>query len=401
MLAVALAAWPASAHGPPPAIVRVAASNDGSPSVVGLTEGLAQRLGARWVFVCPSLFGSKVVPHALSSDGHSTWIASDTGIFLLDAEGRISPVGLPGNGTVTALANAGGFTFALRFAADASDVLRLDPALSEVVFSDQQPWSLLAGDGTHLFIARTEPSKLILRELLTTGAELKTSTLDTKDWESAIVELRASGGSLYAAVNFGTSYAIFRIEGGTLLPLRSSDSPFVGPAVTASGASWIGSSTQLEQLNGSGPDAAFSLLTDAPLSCLETLGKDAFLCEQHRLHALADGGPGAQLMGLDQLVPPAAGDGDLEGSEACREEWVVFRNDLENIGIGGERGDAAGSADSSGSPAASPIERGDSGACGCRYAHANSAHGLLTALTIYLLVISSRLRLWALRRVVS
>ena len=106
MLGVICAAVPAGAHGPTPAILGVVASIEGSPRVLALTEGLALRRGDRWVFVCPSLFGSPLVPRALSSDGRSTWVASDTSTFLLDEEGKVHPAPLPaGDGTVTALVN--------------------------------------------------------------------------------------------------------------------------------------------------------------------------------------------------------------------------------------------------------------------------------------------------------
>jgi len=391
-----LAAAPASAHGPPPAILKVVAADAAGPRVLTLTEGLATLLGGRWVFVCPSLFGSPQMPRALSNDGRTTWVASEGGTFLMD-EGRVRAIPLPaGDARVTALANAGGSTFGLRFSAGGVDVVRLDPSAPEVVFSDPVPWTLFAGEGTSLFLGRLEPAKLVVLELSTTGAAIETGIVDTNGWEGAIVDLRASGGSLYAEVFFGASYALFRIEGGRVVELRASDSPIVGPATTGGGTTWIGSAMQLEPLNG-GTDASAPQPAVAPLSCLETLGSASFACQQHRLNALDDGGLAAPLMALDALVPPTESDGDLGGSEACKSEWIVFRNDLANIGIGGEREEVEAGTAGSGSTT-STVEPDASGACGCRYAHATTTHGLLAALTIYLLVTSSRARKSPLRR---
>ena len=175
-------------------------------------------------------------------------------------------------------------------------MIRLDASAPELVFSDRTAWSLFAGDGARLYLARTEPARLVVRELATSGAEVRTSILDTTGWEGAIVNLRPSGGRLYAAI-FGASYSLYHRGRQARRATRSADSPIFGPATTGGGTSWIGSNTRLEQLNDGRVDAAFSQLTETPLSCLETHGNTTFLCQQHRLHALEERGLGARLMG--------------------------------------------------------------------------------------------------------
>ena len=333
-LAIPLALWACTskvrAHGDPPAVTDLLSVDAEGAKVVSLTEGLAVRLAEGWHFVCPAAFGSALPPLALSADGSQTWVVGAEDLFLLDGQGQVHAQGQSelDSATVVALAADRDSVYALRFAAEGSEVVRLEQDQAAVVHVGNEPWTSVAFDGRSLWLSRLDSDSLRLLELSPEG--------DQRDLQSIVLEgawlsarLRAASDGLYVALRNNQEYRVAAVEPGATRPLFTAPVPIEGPAHNEGGG-WLSSGGALMRLGSDVPEP-FEL--EDRITCLGNWHEQAFVCDQTRMRALDEAGPSGTLFELAELQGPLPSEEGAELSRECRDQWTLFRGDLGRIGI--------------------------------------------------------------------
>src|SRR5687767_5120187 len=83
------------AHGGPPAIENVVASDEGGPWLAELSEGFALReADGAWSFLCPALFSADTPPPS-ATVADIVWISGGMDLFRLRANRTVEAADLP------------------------------------------------------------------------------------------------------------------------------------------------------------------------------------------------------------------------------------------------------------------------------------------------------------------
>jgi hypothetical protein len=339
---VGFAATSARAHGGPPAILQVVAADADGPRLVRTTEGFAQRLEERWVYVCPSLFGSTEVPRAIAHDDDDVvWLASVTGTFTLDRQGRVASIDT--DGALTALALTADGVFGLRFRLQGTAVVRLAGGAMQVVHESDEPFTMLSASGDGLAVGRVEGEALVVQELGVDG-ELGARWSVEAALASKLVTLRAAESAAFATTLDNTGYALFALSERMLVPVLQAPGAILGPTRAADDQLWLSTYDALWRIEDDGlqmhPAAQW-------ITCLDRVAGRSFACTQDRVLDFTGPELGTARMDLRDLEPPTSQDGDLVGDEACAADWLLFRADLSTIGIDVGMPQDAGVADAS------------------------------------------------------
>lgn len=323
----------ALAHGGPPSVVGVVAADATGPTVVLINEGIGLKRDARWTFLCPSLWGNASaavakVPLALSADGQSSWVVGEDDLYRLhDGELEAQARSDLNSSHVELLAGDSRGVFALVIADTGTEVVHFGMPQSEVIWRSTDYWTSFVLHGDQLELARmTDDAKsLVVVSLGMTGEVVSMQSIAREFSGDTSVDLRPTPRGMFAVMQDGMSRLLVAVGEASLRIVARSMTPILGPQASPDGSLWVAADDKLQHAVGDTYEPASESRT---VTCLGRWGSITYACLTGELHAIDDGGIGAQLFGLQgfegpepQLVPAAA-------KQSCDFQWVLFKNDL-------------------------------------------------------------------------
>ena len=319
----------AHAHGPPLAPTGIAASDQQAhPTIVRLTEGLAQRVNTptEWRFLCPALWGG--LPDAplvsLTTSGVLAHGLNDA--FLLTDSGTSSATNQPSINALSVIAVSGQGQNALALVREeARDALwRVEPA-ARLGFVSGQATSLVWHQDTVLVTALDGEGGLLLLTL----DPMDGSEIERFVWPGAggvIPEARSDGQHAWVVSNTEDNA---RLEGwGETRGARAADSEDVisGPVAAADGV-WAGLNQTLHQLVG---DTWVPLENSVPVQCLEQTPEQLLACSGNKLFTLDDQGQRLSVFfDVQTLDAPALDRMSADVASDCEVEWYRALADMD------------------------------------------------------------------------
>jgi hypothetical protein len=356
MLSCLSASSRAHAHGGPPAIENVVASDEGGPWLAELSEGFALReADGAWSFVCPALFGADTPPpNATVAD--SAWISGGMDLFRLRANRTVEAADLPDFSTarVLSLAALDGALIALRSQPAlnpgenaGTELLARRGDTEESLFVDPSSfWSALAvqpaedagGEEAMVWLARIAGQGFEVLGLSASGAELARAL---SPWPSSPLSIRltAAGDDVFLHLFDNLGYKLVHVgtrgePAGEAVVVAEAQGPMRGPVVRGDETLF----TQDEQLliyRDGAAEVSNGVLGSELLTCLTA----EHACTPSRLYEIAsveaaEGfDPGSVLLDLALLKAPTLRPEDVELGQYCTAQWLVFQADLTRAGI--------------------------------------------------------------------
>lgn len=335
------------AHGGPPAIENVLASEPDGPWLAELSEGYALReADGAWSFVCPALFAADLPPPSATVE-NDVWISGAMDLFRLSPSRSVEAVDEPAlsSARVLALAARDGALVALRSqpprdtGSDGGSelVARLGDAQA-TLFSDETFWSALTVSDAGFWLARIEASGVEVLGLSPEGAELARATTP---WPSSPLSIRLSAADeqVFLHVYDNLGYTLVHVaDGGQVLAegvhVAEARGPMRGP-VELGGELLFTQDDELLVYREGATELSDSALASEALSCLTS----QYACTPSRLYAIdrveaADGfEPQDVLLDLADLTAPTLGPEDADLAQRCTAQWLVFQADLLRAGI--------------------------------------------------------------------
>ena len=315
----ALVGWLATAwaHGPPAAVVGVAAVDAAGPVHVRLTEGLAVRDPDGWRYVCPTRWGgSPLSPYAGGAEARS-WLPGADDLVYLDGADRWSVAGEPDLAITGFLALDGPFGLYV----DGAGRRVWDLAQATVVFDSADAWSGLAWDGAAVHLIRAEDGQL-WTATWTGGGDLGPSVpLAPALGVSPLV--RWSGVARYAIDRAADGH---RLRDGVTGALLATAVARVDGPVAVDGAEFLALDGLISRLDPAGPVRTGEA---RGVTCLDATPDGAWACAGG-LYALGADGllAEAPLFALDALLPPDLSGLDGDGRAACWIDWQTWSTDV-------------------------------------------------------------------------
>jgi hypothetical protein len=333
---VATLAWAstAAAHGVPAAVTGVAAAGPDGPSVVLVSEGLVQRFGGEWHYVCPAQFGNELSPPALSVDGERTFVVGQNDLFVLGPDGTVTPQGEPALSRrfVVGLGAAGGRLYGFRFENGSTEIRAVSGTSDIPLWRGDQIYDSLSADDEGFWVARTADGVGHATRLDLAGSPSGEHTFVVESGE-IVNKVADIQGSVYVSILtplFAGRLLRLGADGGATA-LLTTTSPLMGPLSLDSGAAFFIADGVLEMLGTGSSSPAY----EDRATCLGRLGSLSYLCSRTKLLALTASGPKDLLLDLADLKGPIAAPGAVSAhlGDDCALQWVVFQNDLRAIGV--------------------------------------------------------------------
>lgn len=338
----------ARAHGGPPAIENVLASDDEGPWLAELSEGFALRDGdGQWSFLCPALFASDTPPLS-ATIGDVVWLSGAMDLYQLHASSALTPSDEPSfsSARVLGLAVIERALLALRIGPPSdtggnagTELIRLEGGAEALVFQDLSAfWNVVMAQPAAIWLARIDGNGFELLELSATGEEMARASTP---WPTAPLSIRLSAAGDYVFVhvfdNRGYKLVHVATRGETLnegLVIAEAQGPIRGPVELGDELLFTQDEQLLAYRDGAAA-ASDSVLGDEALTCLTPL----HACTASRLYAIdtleSAGGfePDQALIDLARLREPALRPEDPDLAQYCTAQWLVFQGDLARAGI--------------------------------------------------------------------
>lgn len=392
------------AHGGPPAIENVLASDGAGPWLAELSEGFAFRGDDGWSFVCPALFGADMPPFSTTIDG-AVWVSGSTDLYTLGADGSLIALDKPELAAphVLALGALEGALVALRpvpppdpTMRPGTELIRLQGDEEETLFEDPSVfWNVMAvqparsgrGDGM-VWLARIDGEGFEVLGLDPMGNELQRAATP---WTSSPLSIRLStaGDEVFAHVYDNLGFSLMHVASRTGEVAESTEvargqRPARGPVELDAELVFAQDEQLLVYRDGVAEPSDSPLGTDT-LTCLTR----EHACTASRLYTIDSieqaGGfePDDALLDLEDLAEPALRPDDVDLSQYCTAQWLVFQGDLARTGIiAGDGGvasidagepDAGDNEDAGFAPDASAVKDASSSS-GCSIAPRGDVH---------------------------
>jgi hypothetical protein len=343
----------AHAHGGPPAIENVLASDDQGPWLAELSEGFALRdADGEWSFVCPALFAADTPPVS-ATVGNVVWISGGMDLYQLTASRALQASDEPSlsSARVLGLGVIERALLALRVGPPleqggnaGTELVRLQGDTEALVFQDRAAfWNVLVVQSTVIWLARIDGSGFELLELSATGEEIARASTP---WPTSPLSIRlgAAGEHVFVHVYDNLGYKLVHVatRGEALnegIVIAEAQGPIRGPVELGDELLF----TQDEQLlayRAGATELSDSVLGSEALTCLTP----RHACSASRLYAIdtleAAGAfePGRALIDLARLREPALRPDDPDLAQYCTAQWLVFQGDLARVGISNHGG---------------------------------------------------------------
>ena len=331
LLALSLPGARVAAHGGPPAAYSVIGADDKGPVLIKLGVGFALRESAeRFRYVCPAAWGGELAAPAAALPDGTVVVGADDGLMLLAADGSVTPhPDANARGFSTELVRAGGRVFALRYAADRSEVVEVDAERVRTVWSDARTWYSMAALADALMLMRASGMELEQLRISLEGDELARQKA-TAPRPVDYVFARNLADEALALLLIQTTPELGRLQDGAFVRVALGGSSIAGPISTGQGA-LLAVDGQLQRLGTTG---LVPLADTTYVGCLERHGAEAYACTREGVSRVGEQGVGQALFSLTWLVPPDLT--QLESAVArarCDYQWQDLRFDLISIGL--------------------------------------------------------------------
>jgi hypothetical protein len=331
LLALSLPSARAAAHGGPPAAYSVIVVDDDGPVLIKLGVGFALRESAeRFRYVCPAAWGGELAAPAAALPDGTVVVGADDGLMLLAADGSVTPhPDANARGFSTELVRAGGRVFALRYAADRSEVVEVDAEQVRMVWSEARTWYSMAALGDALVLMRASGTELEQLRISLEGGELARHAA-TAPRPVDYVFARNLADEALALLLIQTTPELGRLQDGAFVRVALGGSSIAGPITTEQGA-LLAVDGQLQRLGTAG---LVPLSDTTYVGCLERHGAEAYACTREGVSRIGEQGLGQSLFALTWLVPPDLTQLETAAARArCDYQWQDLRFDLISIGL--------------------------------------------------------------------
>lgn len=324
-LGVALAAAPASAHGPAPVALEVLALDGDEPALVHTNVGLAASNGdGTYAYVCPSRWDGNERALAVASPDGQRVLVHSAGVAFLSRDGgcAFEPLALEDRYVTAAAPGGAGFVLLAEGLADPSlsEVLEVGPdgAPSALSLELPAPADGLSATSSGLLLSGAgPPSFVVLWDGITT-----TSLFEGASEASRAVPLAYDGETAWLlTTGSGLGPAIVPVTDGALGEPRPFERSAHGPVRHA--GRWLAVlDGRLSEL----VDGAWVARGEVPWTCLRSYEGRIFACSLEVLSELEGAAPipdAVPRFSMRQLGPPEIC-GDEEAIAACERDWAHF-----------------------------------------------------------------------------
>lgn len=302
--------------------------------MVLLNEGLAIVREDRWSFACPRLWGdadtsADKVPLARSVDGIDSWIIGADDLYLA-RDGVLTAQGRPDLSSAAVVALAGDDAlFGLSLSTAGSSVVRIDDEAKLPLFTSPDFWSALAIDAGLIHLARFTTDEIV-RLTLDRNGEVLDEFRSPIEGALAQLQIRPTAQRLFAVTYDGEQYTLAAIEQASWEIVLQSAGPIQGPQASPDGRLWVALDGELMREAGAGFEAVGEARR---VTCLKQWASVPYACVGSDIHRLDDAGLQARLFQLDPLSAPDPEIVPATAARECQFQWLLYRNDLERIGL--------------------------------------------------------------------
>lgn len=331
--------------------------------VLRLYQGLVQRDGGKWRFVCSKSYGGGGQDLAGSLPGGGVAIALPMGIALMKRDGSVLPHPDPEgqNGILTAFARSDDKLFALRWRDRlmVSDVIEISESAVRVLWTDTHYWSDIAvGEGS-LALVRIGQDEIEDLRLSFEGEVLSEDKAMLPDVRA--VTVRVMGDVPYYAARLQNQSLLGRLQQGAWQTVLTAGNALAGPLVMADGTTLIALDGVLSTFSN---DVATPLADTDFVTGLYQLDGRPYACTRTGLRDLASNGLGAPLFDLSELLGPNECTVAEDARSACELEWQHLMVELlgANIPLATDDSPAGVCAAGSTGPASAVAPAGQAGA---------------------------------------
>lgn len=286
-----------------PGVASILDEDERGVQMLRLYQGIVQRDGDAWRFVCSMRYGGVGQDRAASLPSGGVAIAIAHGLALMQRDGTVIPHPDPEGavGIVTAFARAPGKLYALRMRPQqlVSDVIEITDTAVRVVWTDTRFWSDIAIAETGLVLVHFEQDKVEELRLSFAGEVTSQQAADLVD--SLEVSVRVLGDVPYFTAKLETSSLIGRIEDGVWKTIVMAGNNIAGPVALADGTVLVAPDGVLSTLVGD----VVTPLSDADFVIgLDEMDGHAYACTRTGLRDISSTGFGASLFDLSELLGP-------------------------------------------------------------------------------------------------
>jgi hypothetical protein len=307
------------AHGPPAAVIGVAAVDGAGPTHVAFTEGIGLRTPEGWRYICPARWGGSPLAPRAAGTPDSVWIPGADDLYQMDEDGQTVSAGHPELAITGLLAlTDGDDPLGLYVAGDGRELVRLSD--QAVLWSDAGSWSGVVELGGQIHLAREHDGQLERAILDAGGAEL--SRAEEGPIEGPDPLLRVSGKSLYAVDRGSGRNALVEIPGTSII--FEAVNSLSGPVPAGEGVVFAGDGVLYWLV-----DPLVRTPETASIGCLVARGGSDYACSRN-LYELAATGTRQQppILALEAVLPPLLDDLDGDAAVSCWGQWRQYAYDI-------------------------------------------------------------------------
>jgi hypothetical protein len=285
-----------------------------------LYQGLVQRDGGKWRFVCSKTYGGGGQDLAGSLPGGGVAIALPMGVAIMKRDGTVQPHPDPEGqvGILTAFARSAEKLFALRWREHAmvSDVVEISESAVRVLWTDTHYWSDIAvGEGS-LALVRIGQGEIEDLRLSFEGEVLSEGKAMLPDVRA--VTARVMGDVPYYAARLQNQSLLGRIQDGAWQTVLTAGNALAGPLVMPDGSTLVA----IDGVLSSFSNGVATPLTDSDfVTGLYQLDGRPYACTRTGLRDLESDGLGPQLFDLSALLGPNECTVPEDARSDCELEW--------------------------------------------------------------------------------
>ena len=288
--------------------------------VLRLYQGLVQRDGGKWRFVCSKTYGGGGQDLAGSLPGGGVAIALPMGVAIMKRDGSVLPHPDPEgqNGILTAFARSGDKLFALRWRERlmVSDVVEISDSAVRVLWTDTHYWSDIAvGEGS-LALVRIGQDEIEDLRLSFEGEVLSEDKAMLPDVRA--VTVRVMGDVPYYAARLQNQSLLGRLQQGAWQTVLTAGNALAGPLVMPDGTTLVALDGVLSTFSN---DVATPLTDSDFVTGLYQLDGHPYACTRTGLRDLASDGLGERLFDLSELLGPNECMVPEDARSDCELEW--------------------------------------------------------------------------------
>lgn len=315
----------AAAHGGPPQVRSLLASQADSPAVMSLNEGFAVHNGDAWHYVCPALWVEEEPAPAAPLDETSIAIGAPHGLYVMDLAGSVDPHPDSTRGDrIFTFARSGSSLYALRTSPDLTEVLEITADRVVQLWADPRAWDTLAADEGGLQLARIDGSMIERLSLSTAGEPMHSDRAVTPE---QLVSLQSTvvGGELYVLARTFSVVLLGHVEQGTWTTLCTADDTLSGP-VQSDGRMFVSVDGTLRTLDDG---CAEPLTTPEIVVQVSVENGRGYASTERGLYMFDRAGLGGLLFELRDLKPPPPITAlPVATQTMCCEQWQRYQQDF-------------------------------------------------------------------------